>query len=105
MSITFDDESLSSIMVEEQLCLEIRKSITEGFSTLTKVRTNVYLIRAILRAIKKKERELSRDLDQKTMCVDIYCSIFSQPACTPEEKRCVISIVQFLDETDRQAGK
>jgi hypothetical protein len=98
MSITFD-ESLSSIMLEEQLCAEIKKSVTDGFTTLSKVRGNVLLIRSIYRAIKKKERELSRNLKQNSMCVDIYMSIFT--GCTPEEKKMVTQIVDYLEETDR----
>jgi hypothetical protein len=47
MSITFDDSPLSSIMVKEQLCAELKKSVTDGFSTLSKVRGNVFLIRSI----------------------------------------------------------
>jgi hypothetical protein len=88
-------------MVEEQLCAEIKKSVVEGFASLTKVRGNVFLIRSILRAIKRKERELSRDLDQKTMCLDIYCSMFAAPACTAEEKRMVVEVFKYLDETDQ----
>jgi hypothetical protein len=98
MTITYD-ESLGSIMLEEQLCAEIKKSVTESFTTLGKVRGNVFLIRSIYRAIKQKERELSRNLDQKTMCVDIYASIFT--GCTPEEKKMLSQIIDFLEETDR----
>jgi hypothetical protein len=46
-------------MLEEQFYAEIKNSLTEGFATLGKMRGNVFLIRSILRAIKKKERELS----------------------------------------------
>jgi hypothetical protein len=71
------DDSLGDILHEEKLCREIKTQISEGFQDLASVRGNLFLVRDILRALKRKEHELKRDLDQSAMCVSIYESIFS----------------------------
>jgi hypothetical protein len=91
------DHSIATIVEQQNLAMAIKTSIVDSFGPegLPKIRGSVQLLKSIMLSLKQKEHLLG-GRDQNKMALNIYCSVFVSPAVTPEERKTVGQIIEYL---------